>query len=183
MTTITLKYIDYGTKETQEFREYTRNLVGYRDNSDYEIKYGIETDSMFDNKVVCQIDIDDEEYAFDVVNHYMMDREINGDNVPFDVDISSIAIYVTGSDRIMNYLTSRSFSHVYEKLEFMECMIHELKDKFNNLESNQQSVASFMQNVGVDKFPDIVKVLMEAMETEGHSCKQEINQILQRKLH
>ena len=181
MITITFKYTDYEHNKTQEFREYTKNLIGYRD--DYDLKYGIERDLMFDDKVVCQMSVSDEEYAFDVVNHFMLDREINGENVPFDVDLSSIAIYVTGSDRIMHYLTSRSFSNLYERLEIAEGTIYEVVGKNQKLEANQEQMASFIQNVGVDKFPDIVRQLMDSMEAEGHDCKQEINKILQRKVH
>jgi hypothetical protein len=183
MITVTLKYTDYGHQETQEFREYTKNLVGHRDTGEYRIKFGIESDPMFDNKVVCQIEIEDEDYAFDVVNHYMIDREVNGDNVPFDVDLSSVAVYVTGSDRISNYMISRSFSHLYEKMEITESVLSKLNEKCSVLESNQQKISAYMENIGADKFPDIVKKLIDSMEAEGHNCKTEINAILQRKIH
>lgn len=183
MITITLKYTDYGSKETQEFREYTKNLIGYRHQAEYDIRFGVEHDPMFDDKIVCQMTIYDEDFAFDAVNHFMMDREINGENIPFDVDLSSIAIYVTGSDKIMNYLTSRSFSHLYERMEILESMVSGLSKEYQQLKQSHEKMAGFMQHVGVDKFPDIVRELIESMEFEGHQCKGKINEILQRKVH
>jgi hypothetical protein len=183
MVTITLKYTDYGDDDTKEFREYTKNLVGYRDASEYKIKFGVENDPMFDTKIVCEISISDEDYAFDVVKHFMLDREVNGDSIPFSVDITSVALYVSGSDQIMNYITSRSFSHLYERIEILEDSLRTSIKKCNEVAHLQERSAAFIQLMGIDKFPDIVKQLIDSMEAEGHSCKEEINKILQRKVH
>lgn len=183
MITITLKYTDYGHKETQEFREYVKNLVGYRDNGEYNLRFGVEEDPMFDNKIVAEISISDEDYAFDVVNHFMVDREVKGESVPFDVDISSISMYVSGSYAIANYITSRSFSYLYERVDILENAMAGMVDKYSQLEANYHKMATFIEKVGVDKFPDIVRQLVESMEAEGHECKTQINEILQRKVH
>lgn len=181
-TTITFKYTDYGHKETQEFREYTKNLVGYMD-ATYNIKYGRESDPMFDDKIICQINVLDEDHAFDVVNHFMIDREVNGENVPFDVDLTSIAIYVTGSDKIVNYLTSRSISHLYERIEIAENQLSNMNNLVMQLKASHEKMAAHMQHIGVDKFPDIVKELVDSMQFEGHDCKDKIKTILNRKVH
>lgn len=183
MITITFKYTDYGKSETQEFREYTKNLVGYRENGEYQIRFGKERDPMFDDKIVCQIEINDEDYAFDVANHFMMDREVNGENIPFAVDLSSIAVYVTGSDRIMNYLTSHSISHLYERVEIAESRMDQMNDLLMQLKTSHEKMSGYMQQIGVDKFPDIVRQLTASMEHEGHDCKAEIHNILTRKVH
>jgi hypothetical protein len=184
MVTITLKYTDYGEKETTEFRDYVKNLIGYIDqNVTIGCRYGVEHDPMFDDKIVAQISISDEDVAFDVVNHFMMEREVNGESVPFDVDISSVAIYVTGSDKIMDYLTSRSFSSLYERIEIAENMISSLTEKYQALRNEHDQMAAFVQRVGADKFPEIIKEVIDSMEAEGHECKLKINEILQRRVH
>ena len=182
MISITLKYTDYGHKETAEFRDYVKNLIGYIP-STVQLRFGQEHDPMFDDKVVAQINIADEDLAFDVVNHFMMEREVNGASVPFDVDIASIAIYVTGSELIMDYLTSRSFSSLYERMEIMESSFRDLSEKYNKLRYEHDQMASFIQRVGVDKFPDIVKEVIDSMEAEGHTLKTNVSEILNRKVH
>lgn len=183
MITITFKYTDYGKKETQEFREYTKNLVGYRDSGEYKIYFGTQHDPMFDDKIVCQIEIEDEDYAFDVVNHFMLDREVNGDSIAFAVELPSIAVYVTGSDLIMNYLTSRSVSNLYERLEVAESALSQINNTMMQLKASHEKMGGYMQQMGVDKFSDIVRQLVASMEHEGHDCKEEINNILTRKVH
>lgn len=183
MITITFKYTDYGSKETTEFRDYVKNLVGYMDQLEYNIRFGVESDPMFDDKIVAQIAIENEDQAFDVVNHFMMDREIKGENVPFDVDLSSVAIYVTGSDRINNYLNSRSFSHLYERMEIAENALTGMMEKYQKLKYEYEQMAGFLQTIGANKFPEIVETLIDSMEHEGHTCKANIKEILHRKVH
>lgn len=180
MITITLKYTNYGHKETAEFRDYAKNLVGYRD-GDY--RFGKESDPMFDEKIVFQAFTQDEDIAFDIVNHFIIDREVNGDNIPFDIDISSISIYVSGSDAIMDYLTSKSFSNLYERLDSAENAIISLYEQNARLQKDNDRMNQFISNIGADKFPDIVKQLVESLEREGYECKQKINEILNRKVH
>lgn len=183
MVEVTFKYTDYGHKETTEFREYVKNLVGWiGEGSQYGIRFGVESDPMFDDKIVGQLKFVSEDVAFDVVNHFMMDREVN-QNLAFDIDISSISIYVDGSDRIVSYLNARSFSHLYERIEIAENALQSLSKKYDELKASHEKMAGFIQLMGVDKFPDIVREVINSMEAEGHSCKTNINQILNRKVH
>lgn len=185
MISITLKYINYGPKETTEFRDYVKNLVGYLEEDIYNLRFGVEQDNMFDDKIVANMTFSKQngDLCFDILNHFMMDREVNRDNIAFDVDLSSVAVYVTGSEALFNYLTSWSMSKLYERMEIAENVLTAMMQKYEKLSKENENLSYMVRQLGIDKFPDIVKQLVDSMETEGHHCKEQINEIINRKAH